>query len=156
MSRFFYRLYLIRKKKIIDENIEIHRSTIEQSLCNIRIFELSKKIIENECRLTCSFESQRYAFEMSKKMRNLICGDLFKYISQFYKTSNPACLKLHTKKIEFLDRQIYDEDEFIRQVHEKHEESVISFLQLVEKYKERYDDLSFDCDGGELLKSLLC
>ena len=66
---------------------EIYQETIEKILSNINKLEINKKNVECECNKTCSFESQRYTFEMSKKMKNLMCVDLFKHISQFYKTT---------------------------------------------------------------------
>ena len=146
MSRSLFNSTLIRRKQIIDMDKEIYLSMIKQISSNIEILESKRKKFECECNQNCSFESQRQSFETSnKKIKDLLCDDLLEYISIFYKTDIPTCLNFHTKQVEFFERQIYVENEKIREIHEKYEESVVSFLKNVEYYKERYsDDLVFD------------
>jgi len=145
MSRSLFHSSLIRKKQIIDMDKEIYLSMIKQISSNIKNLESRRKKIKCECNDSCSFESQKQSFETSnKKIKELLCDDLLEYISIFYKTDIPTCLNYHTKQVEFFERQIYIENENIRRIHEKYEETVVSFLKNVEDYKERYcDDLVF-------------
>jgi len=139
MSRYLFNSSLIRNKQIIDMDKEIYLSMIKQISSNIENLESKRKKFECECNQNCSFESQRQSFETSnKKIKDLLCDDLLEYISIFYKTDIPTCLNFHTKQVEFFERQIYVENEKIRKIHEKYEESVVSFLKNVEYYKERY------------------
>lgn len=153
-SRSVFRSSLIRKEQVIKMNREISQITVNQIQSHINKLETEKKNLENQCLDLCSFQSQRYTFEKLERIQNFLCNDVLEYISEFYKRANHTCIKNHTSDIEYLEKKIYLNNEIIREILEKYEDSVVQLCKDVSNYREKYGDgdLYFECFRGEFLK----